>query len=229
MIEHLVGQELFSSMRFPSEIPHFWVRQNRGSQAELDYLIPYDGKLYPVEVKSGKTGTLKSLFVYMETAPVSVAIRIYGGDFSVDELKTTEGKSFSLINIPFYHSSKIESYLKWFYEEYKSVESVFVVSEPMVEYKISSTNVVKKRDRKKDEVGLLKQQKMILEACILKPQSARFLLEDLLGISFQTHNKRKFLQALIDSEFLIQTELENKKSRYQTYKTTEKGRDFLNS
>lgn len=223
MIEHLIGQELFSTMRFPSETPHFWVRQSRGSQAELDYLYPYDGKLYPIEVKSGKTGTLKSLFVYMETAPVSVAIRIYGGGFSVDELKTSDGKRFLLLNIPFYHATKIDEYLKWVYTDYKLDDSISVFSEPMAEYKISPV----KRARKKDDVGLLKQKKMILEACIQKPLSARFLLEDLLGISFQTHNKRKYLLSLIDEKYLIQTELENKKSRYQMYRTTEKGKEFL--
>lgn len=223
MIEHLIGQELFSTMRFPSEMPHFWVRQSRGSQAELDYLFPHEGKLYPIEVKSGKTGTLKSLFVYMETAPVSVAIRIYGGGFSIDKLKTSDGKSFILLNIPFYHATKIDEYLKWIKTEYILDDSILVVSEPMAEYKTSAV----KRVRKKDEVGLLKQQKLILEACIPTPQSARFLLEDLLGISFQTHNKRKFLQTLIDQDYLIQTDLENKKSRYQMYRTTEKGKEFL--
>jgi predicted transcriptional regulator len=99
----------------------------------------------------------------------------------------------------------------------------------MAEYKLSPSRVAKKRDRKKDEAGLLKQQKKILQACVETPQSARFLLEDLLGISFQTHNKRKFLQKLIEKGLLRQTELENKKSRYQTYKTTDKGREFLNS
>lgn len=119
--------------------------------------------------------------------------------------------------------TKIDEYLKWIYTDYTLDDSISVVSEPLAEYKISPV----KRVRKKDEVGLLKQQKMILEICIQKPQSARFLLEDLLGISFQTHNKRKYIQSLIDEEYLIQTELENKKSRYQMYRTTEKGKEFL--
>ena len=220
MIEHLIGQELFSTLRYPSETPNFWVRQKRGSQAEIDYLYPFEGKLYPVEVKSGKKGTLKSLMVYMETAPVTCAIRIYGGKFSVDTLEIATGTTIHLLNIPFFHTTKINEYLTWFFNDYQQTEekSSSLVSEPAEKY-------LKKG---KQPAELSTQVRVgILKACVKEAKSARYLLETILGVSFQTHNKRKFIQPLLAQGYLAQTQTENKKSKLQTYQITAIGKTFL--
>ena len=67
----------------------------------------------------------------------------------------------------------------------------------------------------------------VLNACVKEAKSARFLLETILGVSFQTHNKRKFIQPLLAKGYLAQTQTENKKSRLQTYQITAIGKTFL--
>ena len=59
--EHVVGQELMAADLRTSDKPRYWVRQKAGATAEVDYLHRYRDHLVPVEVKSGKSGALRSL------------------------------------------------------------------------------------------------------------------------------------------------------------------------
>jgi predicted AAA+ superfamily ATPase len=114
IIKHLVGQEFLASKFNVLNELHFWTREKRGSTAEVDYVLAYDGLIIPVEVKSGATGTLRSLQLFMEQAPHDVAVRLYGGRFSVNHIQTALGKTFRLINLPYYLTSQIESYLRFY-------------------------------------------------------------------------------------------------------------------
>jgi hypothetical protein len=114
IIEHLVGQELLSMQNLALSALHFWVREKKTSNAEVDYIFPFEGKLIPIEVKSGKEGTLRSLHQYMDVAPHSFAIRFYSGELSITEAKTSSGKIYQLLNLPYYLGTQLEKYLDWF-------------------------------------------------------------------------------------------------------------------
>ncbi len=113
MIEHLVGQEILSSQYNALSSLHFWVRDKNSSSAEIDFLFPYRNKLIPIEVKSGKEGTLKSLHLFMDDAPLNIAIRLYSGSFGISEIETKRGKKFKLINLPYFLTSQVEKYIKF--------------------------------------------------------------------------------------------------------------------
>ena len=57
-------------------------REKRGSAAEVDYLVPFEGQVLPVEVKAGKTGTLRSLHVFLQekgaSPPDSLSPALHG-------------------------------------------------------------------------------------------------------------------------------------------------------
>jgi len=74
----------------------------------------YDGKLIPIEVKSGKEGKLKSLHLFMEESPHNLAIRLYAGELSLTKVKTTTGKMYHLLNLPYFLASQLPNYLVWF-------------------------------------------------------------------------------------------------------------------
>ena len=63
VLVHLVGQQLIAMSKKQGFELGFWVRNARGSSAEVDFVIIWKNMMIPVEVKSGKTGTLKSLNV----------------------------------------------------------------------------------------------------------------------------------------------------------------------
>ncbi|MCJ7776683.1 MAG: AAA family ATPase [Desulfobulbaceae bacterium] len=64
MAEQFVGQEMLLSQNGSL---HYWSRQAKSSSAEVDYLAIIDGKIYPIEVKSGPSGRLKSLHLFLKT------------------------------------------------------------------------------------------------------------------------------------------------------------------
>lgn len=108
--EHIVGQEL---MAYNTDVLHnryFWTREEKNATAEVDFVIPFQTKLIPVEVKSGSKGTLKSLHLFMAESNSDVAIRISSMPYSEDKIEL-EGKTYKLYNIPFYGVSQIEKIL----------------------------------------------------------------------------------------------------------------------
>ncbi|MCK5058353.1 MAG: ATP-binding protein [Candidatus Aminicenantes bacterium] len=65
--EAFVGQELmaYTPATQKSDL-YYWVYEKRGSQAEVDYVTAINGNIVPIEVKSGKTGSLKSMHLFLE-------------------------------------------------------------------------------------------------------------------------------------------------------------------
>jgi len=72
LAEQFVGQELLAHGS-PLEEPglYFWARDEKNSSAEVDYLVQKGETVFPVEVKSGKTGTLKSMKQFLKEHPKS--------------------------------------------------------------------------------------------------------------------------------------------------------------
>jgi len=90
---------------------NFWTREERNAQAEVDFVFPFRDMLIPIEVKSGATGSLKSLHQFMNIAPHETAVRVYSGKLKVENTRTNTGKIFQLINLPFYLTGQVESVL----------------------------------------------------------------------------------------------------------------------
>ncbi len=72
IIESFVGQELlaYGNPHIQSTL-YYWHRMARNSNAEVDYLIDYQGHVIPVEVKGGSGSTLKSMHIFLDTHPHS--------------------------------------------------------------------------------------------------------------------------------------------------------------
>ena len=64
---------LFANLQKPHT--YFWRRNQRSSTAEVDYIHEHNGKVVPIEVKSGPAGKLKSLHMFLkdhEHAPIGL-------------------------------------------------------------------------------------------------------------------------------------------------------------
>lgn len=98
LAEQFVGQELFatSDPRLDTRL-FFWTRE-QGS-AEVDYLISHKGVVYPVEVKAGKSGKLKSLLLFMNEKKSPLGIKI-----SQEPL----GWNNKILSVPFYLTSHMQ-------------------------------------------------------------------------------------------------------------------------
>lgn len=108
--EQVVGQALLAQDPHVRSVPHFWYRNVPGSSAETDYVFLNEGEVIPIEVKSGKAGTLRSLIQCMASSPSKRAVRIYSGELSVNKI-TIGPKPFDLISMPFYLQWRMEELL----------------------------------------------------------------------------------------------------------------------
>jgi predicted AAA+ superfamily ATPase len=62
MAEQFVGQHLLTwDKPFISPRQYYWLREGKSNNAEIDFLKEVSGKILAIEVKSGKSGTLRSL------------------------------------------------------------------------------------------------------------------------------------------------------------------------
>lgn len=105
LTEAFVGQELlaYSTPDWKSEL-YYWHREARSSNAEVDYLVQQKNTIIPIEVKSGATGTLKSLRLFMDThRQSSYGIRFSTSNFFIDN---------GIRNYPLYAVLKLMPHVK---------------------------------------------------------------------------------------------------------------------
>lgn len=92
--EQFIGQQLLAmGQHFVDPKLYYWQREVRGSSAEIDYLWQKGEDILPVEVKAGKTGTLKSLRLYLQEKKAPFGIR-----FSLHPLSFSN----AVLSIPLY-------------------------------------------------------------------------------------------------------------------------------
>ncbi len=92
--EQFVGQELCACASPYVKAPlYYWVREAKNSNAEVDYLLESDGKIIPIEVKSGSNGRLKSIKMFMEIYNIDIGTKISQEKFS------DKGE---ILSLPFY-------------------------------------------------------------------------------------------------------------------------------
>lgn len=72
---------------------HYWHREERGAQSEVDYVVSVSNQILPVEVKSGKGGRLFSLQRFLEEKKTKLGVKVSPRPYSA------AGK---VVNLPLY-------------------------------------------------------------------------------------------------------------------------------
>jgi predicted AAA+ superfamily ATPase len=74
--ELFAGLELLKAApcNYPEQL-YYWQREQRGSQAEVDYVIQRGTNIIPVEIKSGTRGAMQSLSMFLSEKKSSYGIR----------------------------------------------------------------------------------------------------------------------------------------------------------
>lgn len=99
--EQFAGQELLACQSpYTKTELYYWGRRAKSSTAKIDYLIEKDAQVVPVEIKSGPTGRMKSMHMFIEKYRCKKALKISQAPFN---------KGNPILSIPFY---SIESFLK---------------------------------------------------------------------------------------------------------------------
>ncbi len=99
LAEQFVGQELLANAQPHSNLPLlFWESESAGT-AEVDFVKTIESKIVPIEVKSGSTGSLRSLHSFMEQKKIALGVRISEHNISLDG---------HILSVPFYVMAKLE-------------------------------------------------------------------------------------------------------------------------
>jgi predicted AAA+ superfamily ATPase len=115
LAEQFVGQQLlYPKKGYIQPELYYWQPPKSEGQAEVDFLFHCSNKVYPIEVKSGSGGTIKSLHSYVVKKQADQAIKISSAKPSVNQLVAKVNKverPFRLLNIPFYLVHHLERLL----------------------------------------------------------------------------------------------------------------------
>jgi predicted AAA+ superfamily ATPase len=99
-LKHIVNKgslvEAFAGLEIVrSSPPHlqpqlfYWHREAKSSNAEVDYVIQRGERIIPIEVKSGTTGQMQSMSIFLKERGLSLGIRISQENFSkYDKIQT---------------------------------------------------------------------------------------------------------------------------------------------
>lgn len=80
LAEQFVGQEFATQA---NNQLYYWARDVKNSSAEVDYLMMVNGTIYPVEVKDGPSGKLRSLHIYRNSYSPSWSVVFHSGNAGV--------------------------------------------------------------------------------------------------------------------------------------------------
>jgi predicted AAA+ superfamily ATPase len=115
LAEQFVGQQLlYAQDGFLSPELYYWQPPKSEQQAEVDFLFVCAGRVYPIEVKSGRRGSIKSLQSYVMKKEANLAVQISSAKPSAGSAVARVNKAereFTLLRIPFYLVNKLEALL----------------------------------------------------------------------------------------------------------------------
>jgi len=107
LAEQFIGQQLsFASPSYQEPDLFYWARDRKGATAEVDYVTTSQNhQVLPIEVKSGKTGSMRSLQTMVQEKDIAFAIRFNSDQPSLlsEKRQTPKGEAeYQLLSLPHY-------------------------------------------------------------------------------------------------------------------------------
>lgn len=123
--EQFVGQHLLDLLSIsPNRDLHYWLREGKDANAEVDFVCTFHGKIVPIEVKAGSSGSLKSLHQFMGEKRLQLAIRMDTNPPSLQHVQTSirVGSEripveYDLISLPLYLVERIPAIVEEYYSK----------------------------------------------------------------------------------------------------------------
>ncbi len=118
LAEQFVLQELIAgSEPYNEQKLNYWIREAKNSNAEIDCLFQIGNSVYPIEIKAGKRGTLKSLHVFLAEKNKKTGIRlnldtpVIGKELTA--MVNIPGKqqlTYNLVSLPLYFAGRLSKF-----------------------------------------------------------------------------------------------------------------------
>ena len=84
---------------------YYWQNMNKGTCAEVDYVIAHGSEIVPIEVKSGVKGSMSSMYALMKNPQKHIYKGVRCSLENMGTFKSPEGKEIDII--PIYAISKL--------------------------------------------------------------------------------------------------------------------------
>jgi hypothetical protein len=122
MAKQFIGQHLQAVLADKTNRElNYWLREGRAANAEVDFVVGLGGRIIPIEVKSGATGTLKSLHQFMGGKQAPLAIRFDTNLPSVQRIDTAitsnrqhQQVKYPLVSLPLYLVERLDDIVAGF-------------------------------------------------------------------------------------------------------------------
>ena len=113
MAEQFIAQHLLIQNQDSLETNlNYWLNKEKKNAAEVDFVIQFHNKIYPIEVKAGSTGKMKSAWEFIKTKKLDHIIKF---DLCLREKMISEVKMMNkeciLIALPLYLVEKLPDFL----------------------------------------------------------------------------------------------------------------------
>lgn len=113
--EQFIGQHLQDLLSdSPNRALTYWLREGKSANAEVDFVIPIENRIVPIEVKAGASGRLKSLHQFIGEKNLDLAVRFDVNPPSVQMVEALIHKagqasqvSYQLVSLPLYLVSRL--------------------------------------------------------------------------------------------------------------------------
>ena len=111
LMEQVVGQTLVAGgVRKKTEV-YYWARNRDEGSAEVDFCIQSGNHVVGIEVKSGNTREMKSLFSMIESNHGNVIpVRVSWDKLGIEKYKYS-GKEYKIVSLPFYLLERWEEFI----------------------------------------------------------------------------------------------------------------------
>ena len=113
--EQFIGQHLLALLAdSPNRELTYWLREGRSANAEVDFVVAFEGQIVPIEVKAGGRGSLRSLHQFVGERHVPLAVRFDSNPPSMQTVSATiqtgDGTAevkYRLLSLPLYLVEKV--------------------------------------------------------------------------------------------------------------------------
>jgi uncharacterized protein len=120
LAEQFIAQHLLTMSR-KNESPrlHYWLREKRSVNSEVDFLRQCNRDIFPIEVKSGKSGSLRSLHQFVYNKKAAMALRfdlnlptVQNVAHTIKSPKGVAEVKYRLISLPLYMVEEADRIVK---------------------------------------------------------------------------------------------------------------------
>ena len=124
LAEQYISQQLNLDETFQTDqVLYYWANEGKSRNAEIDFIISRGKLIVPIEIKAGKTGSLKSLHHFMHMKKLEYAIRFDMNLPSILNISTSISlgnelakSEYCLYSLPLYLVEKITEILDYIRE-----------------------------------------------------------------------------------------------------------------